>query len=322
MRRILLALTCLVGGLLAAVPAMAQEWPTTRPIRLLVGFPPGGGVDLLARVIGERVGAALGQVIVIENRPGQAATLATEVGMRSPPDGYTLTMANIGTMTLNPALSRNYPIDPERDVQPISRLVTYSLFCFVPADGPRTLAEFIADARARPGAVNYGSAGAGGITHVAPEIFARAAGVTMTHVPYRGSAPAITDVAAGRINLQMDIWGVGEGNVQAGRVRALATSAAQRSSLAPDVPTAREAGLDWSFSGWQAIVAPRGTPRPIVDRLNAEIRRILADPDVVRRLAAQGNEPAPSTPEELGALIASDRRRMGEVIRALGITAD
>lgn len=144
----------------------------------------------------------------------------------------------------------------------------------------------------------------------------------MTHVPYRGSAPAMTDVAAGRIDLQMDIWGVGEGNVQAGRVRALATSAAQRSTLAPGVPTAKEAGLDWSLSGWQAIIAPRGTPRPIVDRLNAEIRRVLADPDAIRRLAAQGNEPAPSTPEELAALIASDRARMGEVIRALGITAD
>ncbi len=318
MRRALLALL----GLLAASPAPAQEWPHARPIRLLVGFPPGGGVDLLARVVGERLQAALGQAIVVENRPGQAATLATEMGMRSPPDGYTLTMANIGTMTLNPALYRNYPIDPGRDVQPISRLVTYSLFFFVPADGPRTLADLIADARARPGGVNYGSAGAGGITHVAPEIFARAAGVTMTHVPYRGSAPAMTDVAAGRIDLQLDIWGVGEGNVQAGRVRALATSAAQRSALAPGVPTAKEAGLDWSLSGWQAIIAPRGTPRPIVDRLNAEIRRILADPDAIRRLAAQGNEPAPSTPEELAALIASDSARMGEVIRALGITAD
>jgi tripartite-type tricarboxylate transporter receptor subunit TctC len=318
MRRAVLALL----GLLSAFPAAAQEWPAARAIRLLVGFPPGGGVDLLARVIGERLGAVLGQSVVIENRPGQAATLATETGMRAAPDGYTLTMANIGTMTLNPALYRNYPINPERDVQPVSRLVTYSLFFFVPADGPRTLADFIADARARPGAVNYGSAGAGGITHVAPEIFAHAAGITMTHVPYRGSAPAITDVAGGRIGLQMDIWGVGEGNVQAGRVRALATSAAQRSSLAPDVPTAREAGLDWSLSGWQAIIAPRGTPRPIVDRLNAEIRRILADPDVVRRLAAQGYEPAPSTTEELGALIASDRARMGDVIRALGITAD
>ena len=279
-------------------------------------------MDLLARVMAERLGAGLNQSVVVENRPGQAATLATELGMRAAPDGYTLTMANIGTMTLNPALYRNYPIDPERDVQPVSRLVTYSLFLFAPADGPRTLADFIADARARPGAVNFGSAGAGGITHVAPEIFARAAGITMTHVPYRGSAPAMADVTGGRIGLQMDIWGVGEGAVSSGRVRALATSAAARSPLAPGVPTAREAGLDWSLSGWQALIAPRGTPRPIVDRLNAEIVRALADPDVVRRLAAQGNEAASSTPEELGALIAADRRRMGDVIRALGITAD
>lgn len=327
-RRDCLALAAPAALLAVAAPRVgaAQEapWPQARPIRLLVGFPPGGGVDLLARVLAERLQAGLGQAVVVENRPGQAATLATEQGMRAAPDGYTLTMCNIGTMALNPALYRNYPVDPERDVQPVSRLVTYSLVFFVPASSPaRTLGEFVALAKARPpGALNYGSAGAGGITHVAPEVFARAAGIALTHVPYRGSAPAMADLAGGRLDLQMDIWGVGEGNVQAGRVRALATSGEARSALAPDLPTAREAGVDYALSGWQGLIAPRGTPRPVVERLNAEVRRALADPEVVRRLAAQGNEAAPSSPEELAALIAADRRRMGEVIRAAGITAD
>jgi tripartite-type tricarboxylate transporter receptor subunit TctC len=300
-------------------PALAQEsWPS-RPIRLLVGFPPGGGVDLLARVLAEKLQAGLGQPVVIENRPGQAAGLATEIGARAAPDGYTLLMSNIGTMTINPHLYRNY-LDTTREVTPISPLVTYNVFVFTPAELPaRTLAEFVALARARPGQLNYGSAGAGGITHIAAELLNRAAGMSLVHVPYRGSAPAMTDVAANRVQMQTDIWGVGEAMVQSGRVRALAVSGAARSPLAPGVPTAREAGIDYELTGWQAMVGPAGLPRPIVDRVNAELRRALADPEVAGRIRAQGNEPAPSTPEELARLIAAGRETMGGVIRDAGI---
>jgi tripartite-type tricarboxylate transporter receptor subunit TctC len=305
-----------------ARPALAQEaWPS-RPIRLLVGFPPGGGVDLLGRVLAERLQAALGQPVTIENRPGQAAGLATEIGARAAPDGHTLLMANIGTMTINPHLYRGY-IDTTREVTPISRLVSYNVFVFTPADLPaRTLPEFVAYARARPGQLNYGSAGAGGITHVAAELLNRAAGMQLVHVPYRGSAPAMTDLAAGRIQMQTDIWGVGEGMVQSGRVRALAVSGAARSPLAPEVPTAREQGVEYELTGWQAMVGPAGLPRPIVDRVNAELRRALADPEVERRIRQQGNEPAPSSPEELATLIATGREAMGRVIREAGIVAD
>jgi tripartite-type tricarboxylate transporter receptor subunit TctC len=312
------ALALLAAAPLAR-PALAQDvWPS-RPIRLLVGFPPGGGVDLLARVLAEKMQTGLGQPIVIENRPGQAAGLATELGARSAPDGYTLLMANIGTMTINPHLYRNY-LDTTREVTPISRLVTYNVFVFTPAELPaRTLPEFVAHARARPGALNYGSAGTGGITHIAAELLNRAAGMQIIHVPYRGSAPAMTDVAANRVQMQTDIWGVGEGMVQSGRVRALAVSGAARSPLAPDVPTAREQGVDFELTGWQAIVGPAGLPRPIVERVNAEVRRALADPEVARRIRQQGNEPSPSSPEELATLIATGRETMGRVIREAGI---
>ena len=326
MRRILIAHLALVAlPLLLSRPAAAQEAPyPSRPVRILVGFPPGGGVDLLARVLAQRLQDRMGQPFIVENRPGQAGTLSTELGARSVADGYTLIMVNIGIMTLNPHLYRNYPLDPRRDLAPISRLVTNSFFFFVPADLPaRTLPEFVALARARPGELNFGSAGAGGITHVAPEVFRRHVGVALTHVPYRGSAPAMTDLMAGRIQLQMDIWGVGEAAVQSGRVRALAISGPARSALAPDVPTAGEV-LDPPFmlTGWQGMAAPAGTPRAIIDRLNAELRAALQDPEIARRLAAQGNDPAPSTPEEFRDLIAEYHSRMGEVIRAGGIVAD
>jgi tripartite-type tricarboxylate transporter receptor subunit TctC len=317
-RRTALSLVAAAG---LARPALAQEaWPA-RPIRLLVGFPPGGGVDLLARVLAERMQQDLGQLIVIENRPGQAAGLATELGARAAPDGYTLTMANIGTMTINPHLYRGY-IDTTRELTPISRLVTYNVFVFVPADLPvRTLPEFVAFARARPGQLNFGSAGSGGITHIAAELLNRAAEMQLVHVPYRGSAPAMADVAGGRIQMQTDIWGVGEGMVQSRRVRAIAVSGRSRSPLAPEVPTAVEQGVPFELEGWQAMIGPAGLPRPIVDRVNAALRAALADPGVAQRIRAQGNEPAPSTPEELAELIARGRHAMGEVIRAAGIEA-
>jgi tripartite-type tricarboxylate transporter receptor subunit TctC len=305
---------------LAAPAVTAQTWPA-KPVRLLVGFPPGGGVDLLARLLADKLAPGLGQPVVVDNRPGQAAAVATELGAKAAPDGYTLLMANIGTMALNPAIYPAYPVHPTRDFAPISRLVTYSLVIFVPADGgAANLNELVAMARARPGQLNYGSAGNGGITHIAGELFKRAAGIDMVHVPYKGSAPAMTDLAAGRLQMQIDITGVAA--PFAGRVRPLASTGAQRSALSPDLPTAQELGIPFALSGWQAIVAPAGTPPAIVERLNREVRKVLADPDVIRRLNAQGNDPAPSSPEELAALIARDGERMGKVIRDAGIKAD
>ena len=316
-----LLLFAMLGSVLAPV-AIAQDWPL-RPIRLLVGFPPGGGADILARLLAEKLTAGLGQPVVVENKPGQGGAMATEQGARAAPDGYTFLLANIGTLTLNPAIYPNYPIDPKRDIVPVSRLVTYSLVIFVPSELPaRTLPEFVALAKARPGQLNYGSSGNGGVTHIAAEQFKRAAGVDIVHVPYKGSGPAMTDVAAGRLQMQIDLLAVGDPFMQSGKVRALASTSPQRSPLAPNLPTAQELGIPYTWSGWQALVAPGGTPRPIVDRVNNEVRKALADPELVRKLHAQGNVPAPSSPEELTALIAADLERMGTIIREAGIKAD
>ena len=310
------------GCLLSAPAALAQTWPS-KPIRLLVGFPPGGGVDLLARLLADKLSAGLGQPVVVDNRPGQAAAVATELGAKAAPDGYTLLMANIGTMALNPAIYPNYPVNPGRDFAPISRLVTYSLVVFAPADASiASLNDLVGMAKSRPGQLNYGSAGNGGITHIAGELFKRAAGIDLLHVPYKGSAPAMTDLAAGRLQMQIDILGVAAPFMASGRVRPLASTGAQRSALSPQLPTVQELGIPFALSGWQAIVAPAGTPPAIVDRLNREVRKALSDPELVRKLHAQGNDPAPSSPEELAALIASDGERMGRVIREAGIKAD
>ena len=320
-RRIAGALALAVCAIVS-IPASAQEWPN-KPIRLLLGFPPGGGADLLARILADKLSAGLGQPVVVENRPGQGGAMATEMGARSAPDGYTLLMANIGTLTVNPALYPNHRVDPMRDVAPISRLVTYSLVIFVAGDLPaKALPELVALAKTRPGSLNYGSAGNGGITHIAGELFKRTAGVDIVHVPYKGSGPAMIDVAGGVLQMQIDILGVAEPFLKSGKVRALASTSEQRSPLAPSLPTAQELGVPFVLNGWQAIVAPAGTPRPIIDRLNSEVRKALGDPEVVRKLNAQGNVPAPSTPEELTALIAADGQRMGRVIRDAGIKLD
>ena len=320
-RRIAGALALAVCGIVS-FPASAQEWPN-KPIRLLLGFPPGGGADLLARILADKLSTGLGQPVVVENRPGQGGAMATEMGARAAPDGYTLLMANIGTLTVNPALYPNHRVDPTRDVVPISRLVTYSLVIFVAGDlPPKTLPELVALAKARPGTLNYGSAGNGGITHIAGELFKRTAGVDIVHVPYKGSGPAMIDVAGGILQMQIDILGVAEPFLKSGKVRALASTSEQRSPLAPSLPTAQELGVPFVLNGWQAIVAPAGTPRPIIDRLNAEVRKALGDPEVVRKLNAQGNVPAPSTPEELAGLITADGQRMSKVIRDAGIKLD
>ena len=317
-RRAWLGRACLLALLTAfsPVPVVAQVWPA-RPIRLIVAWPPGGGADLVARMVAQQLTTALGQPVVVENRPGAAGTIGSEVGVRAAPDGYTLLAVNLGTMAINPSLYANHPFDTVRDVQPVAQMVTNPFVIFVSAELPiRDLAGYVAHARSRPGVLHFGSSGNGGVTHIAAEMFARVAGVQLVHVPYRGSGPAMTDLAGGRTQMQIDLWAVGEPVVQAGRVRPLALTATARSPLTPDLPTTAEAGLpQYTISSWQGIVAPVGTPMPIVERLSREVRSAVLNADVAARLRATGNEPAPSTPAEFGALIASERERMGVIIR-------
>jgi tripartite-type tricarboxylate transporter receptor subunit TctC len=327
MHRFQLVIACLLWLCAGTPVVMSQPAPLLtyprQPIRLLVGFPAGGNVDVLARLLAVHIGPRLGQPILVENRVGQAGTLATVLGARSAADGYTLIMADIGTLAVNPHVYPGFPIDTLHDLQPLSRLVSFQLFVFVPAELPaRTLQGFVALVRPWPSRWNFASAGAGGIVHVAGELFMRAAGIELVHVPYRGTVQSMADLANGRVHLQIDSWGAGEALVRSGRVRALANTGRERAPFASEVPTVREQGIDFELNGWQAMVGPAGLPGPIVDRLNAEIRRALNDIDVSQRIRQFGAEPAPSSVEELRSLIALERERMGHIVREAKIKAE
>ncbi|HWT09519.1 MAG TPA: tripartite tricarboxylate transporter substrate-binding protein, partial [Roseomonas sp.] len=283
-RRALLAATL-------ATPAAAQApWVPTRPIRFVVPFPAGGATDVVARVLAERLQESLGQPVVVENRTGAGGNIGVENVVRSAPDGTTLLMGTTGTLTVNPHLYANLGFDPLRDLAPVSMAFTTDHVLVVnPAVPAQTAQDFLALVRARPGALSYGSAGSGSSTHTVPELFKLAARVDIAHVPYRGSAPALNDLVAGTVQVMLDQIPSAIGQIQAGRVRALAVTGARRSPLLPDVPTLAEIGLPQAqATSWGAVMAPGGTPAPIVLRVNAAIREALAQPAVRERLAAAG----------------------------------
>ncbi len=308
-----------------AAPALAQApWTPTRPIRFVVPFPAGGATDVVARVLGERLQDALGQPVVVENRTGASGNIGVENVVRSPADGTALLMGTTGTLTVNPHLNAALGFDPLRDLAPISMAFTTDHVLIVNPQVPaQTAQEFLALVRARPGALSYGSAGSGSSTHTVPELFKLAAKVEITHVPYRGSAPALNDVVAGNVQMMLDQIPSAIGQIQGGRVRALAVSGARRSPLLPDVPTFAEIGLpDAQATSWGAVMAPAGTPAPIVLRFNAAIREALAQPPVRERLAAAGAEGVSSTPEELAAFLREESQKWARVVREARITVN
>lgn len=303
--------------------AAAQVFPD-RPIQLLVGFPPGGGVDIVARQLAETLSVQLGQRVVVENKAGAAGNIAMEAVARAKPDGYTLLMGNLGMLSANPALYPKLTFDPAKDFAPIARVVVTPLVAVVPAALPaQNLAQFVALARARPGEFNFGSGGNGNINHLAGELLKLQASVQMQHIPYKGSAPALVDLAGGRIQLMVDGGNVVQPFVKDGRARALAVTGETRSPAMPDVPTAKESGMpDFVIYGWQGVLAPTGTPQTIIDRLSAEIGKALAAPDLKSRLSAQGTEPSYQSPAEFRAYIASEQKRWAEVIVSAKIKLD
>jgi len=311
-----------VAGLLAA-PLHAQPFPS-RPIQLVVGFPPGGGVDIVARQLAEKLSEVLGQRVVVENKAGAAGNVAMEYVARAKPDGYTLLMGNLGMLSANPALYRNLSFDPAKDFVPIARVVVTPLVAVVPAALPvKSLADFVALAKSKPGELNFGSGGNGNINHLAGELFKMQTGTKIQHIPYKGSAPALSDLVAGRIQLMIDGGNVVQPFVTAGTVRAIAMTGEQRAASAPNVPTAREAGLsDFVIYGWQGVLAPAGTPAEVIDRLNADIGKALADPALRSRLSGQGTEPAFSSAADFRAFIAAENKRWGDVVRSANITVD
>jgi tripartite-type tricarboxylate transporter receptor subunit TctC len=317
----------LLGAALAA-PALAraqgpvQGWAPQRPIRFVVPFPAGGGTDVAARILAERLTEGLGQPVIVENRTGSGGNIGMENVVRSPPDGHAIVMGTTGTLTINPHLYPTLGFDPGRDLAPVSMAFTTDHVLIVhPAVAARTAQEFLALARERPRALSYGSAGSGSSTHMVAELFRLAAGVEVLHVPYRGSAPALNDTVAGTVQFMLDQLPSAIAQIQAGRVRALAVTGPRRAALLPEVPTMAEIGLPGAEStSWGAVLAPAGTSAPVVARLQAVLGEAMAQGAVRARMAQAGADPASSTPAELAALMRRETERWGRVVREAGIT--
>jgi tripartite-type tricarboxylate transporter receptor subunit TctC len=303
--------------------ALAQDYPT-RPITLIVPFPPGGNNTIIARIVAEKMSETLGRQIVVDNRAGAGGTLASRAVAQSTPDGYTLLWGFSGTLAIAPSLYPNAGYDVRKDFAPIGRVATAPSTLIVhPSFGVNTLAELIAKAKANPGKLNFASSGTSTVSHLASELFVHMAGIKMTHIPYKGTGPAITDVLGGHVPMIVVPIPVAHGNVRSGLLRALAVTSTTRSKVLPEVPTMAEAGLP----GYEAvarygIVAPAGTPRPIVERLNKDLRAALASEDVRKRLDTDGAEPLPSTPEEYAAEIDHEETMWSKLIKAAGIKAE
>jgi tripartite-type tricarboxylate transporter receptor subunit TctC len=319
MRRTLIAAT-----LFAPAVARAQAWAPTRPTRFVVPFPAGGATDVVARVLAERMQDAFGQPVVVENRTGAGGNIGVENVVRSAADGTTILMGTTGTLTVNPHLYSNLGFDPLRDLAPVSMAFTTDHVLVVnPQVQAATAQEFLALVRAQPGRLSFGSAGAGSSTHTVPELFKLAAGVQITHVPYRGSAPALNDLVAGTVQMMLDQIPSAIGQIQGGRVRALAVTGARRSPLLPNVPTMAEIGLpDAQATSWGAVMAPGGTPAPAIARFNGAIRDALAQQAVKDRLAAAGAEGVASTPEELATYLRAESAKWARVVREARITVN
>ena len=306
--------------LCAAALAQAQPYPA-KAIHLIVPFPPGGGNDTVARAIAQQIGPDLGQPVVVDNRPGAGGSVGAELAAKSPPDGYTLFLAGVGSHAVNPNLHSRLPYDPVRDFAPITLVAsTPSVLVVNPAVPARSVAEFTAYARANPGKLNYASNGQGSAAQLAAAMYESMAGVMMVHVPYKGIAPALTDLLSGEVQLMFGTVVALVPHIQAGKLRALAVTSRSRSALLPEVPTLAESGLpDYEAGSWYGIMAPAGTPRDIIERLHVAIVKALAQPEVAKRLAAEGAIVIGSTPAAFGAHLKAELARVAAVVRAAGI---
>jgi tripartite-type tricarboxylate transporter receptor subunit TctC len=313
----LLAAACLT---LAGLPAVAQTWPA-KPIRIIVPFPPGGGVDIVSRALAEKVSPRLGQPMPIDNRPGAGTTIGLDAAVRSAPDGYTVLMAPIGAMAITTLLHPKLAFDVRRDLAAVSR-VGRGTVAFIVPQGSRanSVREFVALAKASPGRMTYASSGTGGLIHLTGEMFKRAAGVDLLHVPYKGTTQIIPDILDGRIDLALDSLPAYLVHLKSGKVRALAVAGASRSSLLPDLPTMAEAGVPGVVSATDyALYAPAGVPREVIALLNREVNAVLRDADLRAKLAAAGIEVSGSTPEALAAELAEEFVKWAKVIREAGV---
>ena len=315
---------CAVAALIAlAGPAQAQTYPT-KPIRLIVPFPPGGGSDTMGRIIGQKLGERLGQQVVVDNRPGAGGSIGADVAAKAPPDGHILLLGSASEIAQYPNVNPKLPYNPQRDFEPITLVGNVPLLLVVHPSLPvRTVREVIALARSSPGKLNFSSAGNGSTTHLAVELMRLETGIKLSHVPYKGSVPAVTDLVAGNVQLGMPTMPAALPFVRSGRLRAIAISTAKRSPTLADVPTVREGGVkDYDAVLWTGVLAPAATPQPIITRLHGELAQIVRLEDVKEALAKQGAEPVVTTPEQFSAYIRAEFSKWGKVVKAANVQLD
>jgi tripartite-type tricarboxylate transporter receptor subunit TctC len=304
----------------AAIPASAADFPT-KPVRLVIGFAPGGGTDTTARALATKLTPAFGQQVIVDNRPGHSGTIAADITAKAVPDGHTVLLGTIA-LVINPSLAKKMPFDTFKDLMPVTQAVDSTNILIVhPSVPAKSVKELIELAKAKP--LNGGSSGIGGTGHLAVELFNLQAGTRITHVPYKGGGPAMIDLLAGNIQLIFATAASSIAHIKAGKTRALAVTTAKRSALVPDLPTVAEAGLKgFEANNWNAFLVPAGTPRPIINRLNKELAAALLAPDIKDFLFKQGLDAAPGTPEALAKYMKSEYAKWAKVIKAAGIQTE
>ena len=312
-----------VAASISAAPAHAQDYPA-RPIRLVVGFAPGGNTDFVARILAERVRGQLGQTVIIENKPGANGAIAAENVAKSPPDGYSLFFTTVGAVAINPGFRRDLSYDPVKDFAPIGLLTRAApVLTVMPSLAINSAADLVARAKARPGTITIGITGVGAISHLGLELFESAAGVKFVHVPYRGSGPALSDLLGGQVNgIVIDIAVMLE-HIKAGKIKVLGSTAAARAENLPDIPTLVEQGFaDVVADNWTGLLAPAGTPPAIIAKLNAAFTGALNEPDTRRKIMESGLTVSPTSPAEFGLILKSEIARWDRVIREKGIKGE
>jgi len=313
--------TAFVAVLSIGTAFSAEPYPV-RPIRMIVGFAPGGGTDLTARPVAQKLSELLGQQVIVENRPGAAGNIATEQVVKAAPDGYTVLMGTIAALAINPSLYGNLRFDPATDLAPVIQVVdATNVLALHPSVQAGSVKELIALAREK--SLSAGSSGIGATGHLSIELFNLMAGVKLVHVPYKGGGPAMSDLIGGQVDLIFATTASAIPHLKSGRIKGIAVTTAKRSALLPELPTISESGLEgFDANNWYGLVVPAKTPRAIIDQLNAEVTKVLAMPEVKTTLFNQGLDPAPGTPEQFGAYIRSERAKWAKVIKASGAKAE
>ena len=315
-RVIAAAVLCTFGGI-----AQAQTYPA-KTVRVIVPFAPGGGSDFIARAVAPQLSKALGQQFVVDNRPGAGSTLGSEIALKSAPDGYTLLLIS-GSYTTSPSLYKNLKYDTLNDMVPVVQTENGPYVISVHPSLPvKDVKQLVALAKSKPGQLNYASTGNGGITHLASELFALRTGIKITHIPYKGTGPGVINTIAGETQMMVAAVSAVVGHMQTGRLRGLAVSSPKRLPALPNLPTVMEAGYKYQVNNWHGIIAPKGTSKAIIDKLNSEVNKAIKDPDFAKRIALDGLEPAGGTPEAFGELLKREVAEWAEVVKAANVRAD